>query len=119
MANMPGMRSSGRAGRPGRRERASAGSGNEAAGKDGAFSPDKPGCRNICSELISHPRSFTREKCASAQGADEREVGPFLYALARGNQFRCRGERRAHVELQGAQELLKTALEPCEGQDTA
>lgn len=43
---------------------------NEAAGKDGAFSPDEPGCRNICSGLILHPGSSTKEKSASAQGAD-------------------------------------------------
>lgn len=31
-------------------------------GKEGAFSPNEPGCGNICSGLVLHPTSFTRDK---------------------------------------------------------
>lgn len=76
MANMPGMRSSGRAGGPGeagskRRERR-----NETVGKEGAFSPNEPGCRNICSGLVLHPGWFTREKPLPVRM--ERARGPSL-----------------------------------------
>lgn len=67
MANMPGMRSSARAGR---REPESAGSaGMGRRGNAGLSLRTGLASRNICLGLILHPRSFAREKSASAQGA--------------------------------------------------
>lgn len=115
MANMQGMRSSGSAGRARgggseRRERR-----NEAAGKEGAFSPNEPGCRNICSGLVLHPRSFTREKSLPVHMGLAGACGgtfPSLRPPVAGGGARCHGERRAHVGLRGARELLKARLGP-------
>lgn len=98
---MPGMRSSGSAGRAwgGGSERRELR--NEAAGKEGDFSPNEPACRNICSGLVLHPDSSTREKSLPVHmglaGACEGTFPSLLLASRGWRGRRDATERGAHT----------------------
>lgn len=77
MANMPGMRSSGRAGRPGRRERASAESaGMRRRGRTGLSLRTSPAAGTSAQGLSYNPARSQGRSLPMQEGLTELAVGP-------------------------------------------